>query len=215
MSAHATPRRATITGVVLAGGLGRRMGADGPGDDKGLRPFRGRPLAAHAIERLAPQVATLLVSANRNLERWRAFGVPVVTDRVDGFAGPLAGLHAAMSVAGTPWLATAPCDAPFVPTDLVARLARGAAASQARIAIARTAQRTQPVFMIVERELVGELGAFLGRGGRRVDEWAGALHAVEVAFDDADAFRNLNTPEDVARWEQARPTDDADPRMPR
>ncbi|MEI7446683.1 MAG: molybdenum cofactor guanylyltransferase MobA [Burkholderiales bacterium] len=207
----APPDRASITGIVLAGGLGRRMSEDGSGADKGLVPFGGRPMAAHAIERLAPQVATVAINANRHLDAWRAFGWPVFADEIDGFAGPLAGLHAAMSHATTPWLVTVPCDSPFLPLDLVARLARGLADAGARLAIARTGDQPHPVFMLVERALRGELEAFLASGRRRIDAWTGPLGAVEVSFDDEAAFRNINTADELARWERdaagLRPTD--------
>ena len=107
-----------ITGVVLAGGLGRRMG----GSDKGLEELRGRPLAAWVVERLAPQVDELLISANRNGGRYAALGHRVLGDRIAGFAGPLAGLHAALEAAAHPLVATVPCDSPFLPGDLISRL---------------------------------------------------------------------------------------------
>ena len=114
--------RALVTGLVLAGGLGRRMSADGAGVDKGLALLGGRPMVAHVIDRLAPQVGTLLINANRNADRYAAFAHPVIPDAIEGYAGPLAGLHAGMRAAATPWIVTAPCDSPFLPEDLVARL---------------------------------------------------------------------------------------------
>ncbi len=206
--APGAPTRDAITGIVLAGGLGRRMGADADGDDKGLRPFRGRPMAAHVIERLAPQVGALAVNANRNAQAWRGFGLPVFADRIAGFAGPLAGLHAAMAHATTPWLVTAPCDSPFLPHDLVERLARGLRESGARIAVARTGDQPHPVFALVDRSLQAHLEAFLATGRRRIDAWYAPLPVVEVAFDDEAAFRNINTADDLARWER---DDDAGP----
>ena len=208
------PARDAITGIVLAGGLGRRMSDDGRGTDKGLRPFRGRPMAAHAIGRLAPQVGSVAINANRNLDAWRAFGLPVFADELDGYAGPLAGLHAAMAQAATPWLATVPCDSPFLPADLVVRLARGAASAGARIAIARTGEQPQPVFMLVERSLRPELEAFLASGRRRIDAWTAPLGAVEVSFDDETAFRNINTADELALWEHDSPAEDAHRRDP-
>lgn len=196
------PGRDAITGIVLAGGLGRRMGADGNGDDKGLRPFRGAPMAAHVIERLAPQVGALAINANRNVDAWRTFGRPVFPDRIEGFAGPLAGLHAAMAHATTPWLVTAPCDSPFLPDDLVGRLADGLARAGARIAVARTGDQPHPVFALVDRTLLEHLEAFLATGRRRIDVWYAPLPVVEVPFDDEAAFRNINTAEELARWER-------------
>ena len=109
-----------VTGIVLAGGMGRRMG----GVDKGLVELEGRPLVAHVLARLAPQVGALLINANQNRERYAAFGHPVVPDEVGGFAGPLAGLHAGMTHAATPYVATVPCDSPFLPPDLVLEVSR-------------------------------------------------------------------------------------------
>ena len=198
--ARAAPTRESITGVVLAGGLGRRMGADGAGDDKGLRPFRGRPMAAHVIERLAPQVGTLAINANRNVDAWRAFGRPVFGDRIAGFAGPLAGLHAAMWHATTPWLVTVPCDSPFLPPDLVERLARALVEADAQVAVARTGAQPHPVFALVDRALRDHLEAFLSTGRRRIDAWYAPLRVAEATFEDEAAFRNINTADELARW---------------
>ncbi|HYF59979.1 MAG TPA: molybdenum cofactor guanylyltransferase MobA [Burkholderiaceae bacterium] len=208
------PREA-IAGVVLAGGLGRRMGAAAEGLDKGLRPFRGRPMAAHAIERLAPQVGSVAINANRHLDAWRAFGLPVFSDAIEGFAGPLAGLHAAMTHATAPWIATVPCDSPFLPPDLVARLAAAASAAGAQVAVARTGAQPHPVFALVERSLRDDLDAFLATGRRRIDAWYAPLRVVEVDFDDEAAFRNINTAEELARWERDEPGAPAVPPSPR
>ena len=133
--------RGEITGIVLAGGQGRRMG----GVDKGLVQLDGKPLAQHVISRLAPQVGTLIVNANQNAERYAAFGYPVVADAVGGFAGPLAGLHAGMAQADGTYVATAPCDSPFLPADLVSRLAAALVAANAQLAVARTFDQPHPV----------------------------------------------------------------------
>jgi molybdopterin-guanine dinucleotide biosynthesis protein A len=186
--------RGDITGVVLAGGQGRRMG----GVDKGLVELDGRPLVAHVIERLAPQVGALLINANQNLERYERFGAPVVADDVGGFAGPLAGLHAAMSRAVTDYVVTVPCDSPFLPIDLVARLVAGLAENSAQLAVAKTQNQPHPVFALVRRDVREHLARFLADGGRKIDAWYATLAAVEVAFDDeADAFRNINTREEL------------------
>jgi molybdopterin-guanine dinucleotide biosynthesis protein A len=177
-----------ITGIVLAGGLGRRMG----GVDKGLQPFRGRPLAQWAIERLAPQVDELLINANQNASAYARFGYRVVPDEVGGFAGPLAGLHAGLKGARGALVATVPCDSPFLPADLVARLR--AALAERDVAVAKTGAQPHPVFALVRRGVLPHLEAYLARGGRKIDDWYATLRVVEVAFDDAaDAFRNLNT----------------------
>jgi molybdopterin-guanine dinucleotide biosynthesis protein A len=189
------PARATITGVVLAGGQGRRMGTV----DKGLVELDGRPLVAWVLERLAPQVGALLINANQNVERYAAFGHPVVADAIGGFAGPLAGLHAALAAVRTDWLVTAPCDSPFLPTDLVARLASAAAGANAALAVARTFDQPHPVFAVVRRDVQAHLSAFLAAGGRKIDAWYATLPVVEVPFDDqADAFRNINTAAELA-----------------
>jgi molybdopterin-guanine dinucleotide biosynthesis protein A len=187
--------RDRITGLVLAGGQGRRMG----NVDKGLVELAGRPLVAHVIERFAPQVATLVVNENRCAERYAAFGYPVVADAIGGFAGPLAGVHAGLAAAATPFVATSPCDSPFLPGDLVARLAGAFAAQSIDLAVARTFLQPHPVFALARRSLLPHLANFLEGGGRKIDAWYASLSVAEVAFDDeADAFRNINTPADLA-----------------
>jgi len=190
--------RPAITGVVLAGGLGRRMG----GVDKGLQLLNGRPLVSHVIERLAPQVDELLINANQNGERYAAFGHRVVADEIADFAGPLAGLHAALSAASHPLVATAPCDSPFLPADLISRLFSALTATGADLAVARTFDQPHPVFCLCRRELLPHLTDFLARGERKMALWHTALKVVEVAFDDeADAFENINTREELGRFE--------------
>ncbi len=186
---------AGITGIVLAGGQGRRMG----GVDKGLVELDGKPMVQHVIERFAPQVETLVVNANQNVERYAAFGYPVIADAVGGFAGPLAGLHAGMSAARTPLVATVPCDSPFLPADLVARLARALQERDAQLAVARTLDGAHPVFCLVQRSVLAHLDAFLKGGGRKFDAWYATLRVTEVPFDDElDAFRNVNTRDELA-----------------
>lgn len=201
-SGISVPGRGDVTGIVLAGGQGRRMG----GVDKGLVELAGQPLVAHVITRLAPQVATLVVNANRNATRYAAFGYPVISDAVGGFAGPLAGLHAGMTAAETPFVVTAPCDSPFLPVDLIARLAAALAAAGAQIAVAKTLDQPHPVFALVRRDLLPHLGAFLTGGGRKIDHWYAALAVVEVPFDDeADAFLNFNTRDELATASRPAP----------
>ncbi len=184
-----------VTGLVLAGGLGRRMG----GVDKGLALLDGRPLAARVIERLAPQVGTLLISANRNPQAYGAHGYPVLADRVEGFAGPLAGLHAGLAACATPLLICAPCDAPFLPLDLVARLREALYRDgDHQLAVPRTGDGLQPTFALMRREVLAELTAYLDAGGRRMQAWYGQLRMATVDFPDGAAFGNINTPEDLA-----------------
>ena len=187
--------RSEITGIVLAGGQGRRMG----GVDKGWVELEGRPMIAHVLARLAPQVADVLINANQNLDRYAGFGLPVVPDAVGGFAGPLAGLHAGMTRATHPHVVTVPCDSPFLPLDLVARLARGLEDGRAELAVAKTFDQPHPVFCLVRRDVLPHLAAFLETGGRKIDAWYATLSVVEVAFDDeSDAFRNINTTDELA-----------------
>jgi len=187
-----------ITGVILAGGLGRRMG----GIDKGLQELRGRPMVHWVVERLAPQVDELLINANQNGERYAAFGHRVVPDQIPDFAGPLAGLHAALSAAAHPLVATAPCDSPFLPADLVSRLFSALTATNADLAVARTFDQPHPVFCLCRRNAQPHLTEFLAGGGRKIDRWYATLKVVEVAFDDeADAFENINTREELGRFE--------------
>ena len=190
--------RAGITGVVLAGGMGRRMG----GVDKGLQTLRGRPMAAWVVERLQPQVGPLIINANQNLDRYAEFGCPVVPDQIPDFAGPLAGLHAALSAARTPLVVTASCDSPFLPEDLVFRLFSALTAAGAELAVARTFDQPHPVFCLCRREVLPHLTDFLESGGRKIDRWYATLKIVEVAFDEvADAFENINTRDELSRFE--------------
>ncbi len=192
-----------ITGVILAGGLGRRMG----GIDKGLQELRGQPMVHWVAERLAPQVDELLINANQNGERYAAFGHRVVPDQIPDFAGPLAGLHAALSAATHPLVATAPCDSPFLPADLISRLFSGLTVANADLAVARTFDQPHPVFCLCRREVLPHLTEFLESGGRKVDRWYSTLKVVEVSFDDeAEAFENINTRDELSRFEQGFPS---------
>jgi molybdopterin-guanine dinucleotide biosynthesis protein A len=186
-----------ITGVILAGGLGRRMG----GVDKGLQLLNDKPMVHWAIERFAPQVDEVLINANQNAAQYGAFGFPVVPDQIPDFAGPLAGLHAALSRAAHPLVATVPCDSPFLPADLVSRLKAALDADGADLAVARTFDQAHPVFCLCRRDVLPHLTAFLESGGRKVDHWYATLKVSEVAFDDqAEAFSNINTREELARF---------------
>ncbi|MBS1160560.1 MAG: mobA [Proteobacteria bacterium] len=192
--------REKITGVILAGGLGRRMG----GIDKGLQELRGQTLVSRVVERLAPQVDELLINANQNAARYAAFGYRVVADQIPDFAGPLAGLQAALSSARHPLLATAPCDSPFLPSDLVSRLLAALRTANADLAVARTFAQAHPVFCLCRREVLPHLTAFLASGGRKFEDWYATLNSVEVAFDDeAEAFENINTREELSRFDSA------------
>ena len=188
-----------VTGLVLAGGKSTRMG----GRAKGLLPLRGEPLIAHVIARLRPQVGSLLLSANG--PDYAACALPVVADALPGHLGPLAGLHAGLRACETPWLVTAPCDAPFLPDDLVTRLAaaaypiRGISSSQCRLLVARSTHGIEPGFMLCHASMTDDLERWLRDGGRKVQDWLAAAGAAEVRFDNAAAFANINTPEELAR----------------
>ncbi len=190
-----------ITGLILAGGRGSRMGDV----DKGLQEFRGRPMVGHVLERLAPQVDEILINANRNLARYAGFGHRVVPDAIDGFAGPLAGLHIGMSNAAHPLIVTAPCDSPFLPLDLVVRLKTGLDNENADLAVARTFDQPHPVFCLARTSLAPHLHDFLSSGQRKIDKWYATLKVVEVRFDDEEAaFANINTLTELQAMEAAR-----------
>jgi molybdopterin-guanine dinucleotide biosynthesis protein A len=171
--------------------------------DKGLQPFRGRPMVAHVIERLAPQVSEVLINANQNLDIYAGFGLKVIADEIEGFAGPLAGFERGLAHASHELMVTAPCDSPFLPADLVERLLMALEDRQAELAVAKTGAQAHPVFCLMRRGVLPSLRAFLGRGERKIDLWYAAHRVAEVAFDDEEeAFRNINTLEEKARLER-------------
>jgi molybdopterin-guanine dinucleotide biosynthesis protein A len=192
----------SVTGLILAGGKGSRMG----GVDKGLQPFRGRRLVDHVYDRLVPQVGGVIINANQNQEAYRTFGVRVVSDAISGFAGPLAGFHAGLSVSKRPFLATVPCDSPFLPEDLIERLYGRIDGTGAELAVAKTGDQPHPVFSLMRRGVLDYLSDFLKEGGRKIDAWYASLNVVEVLFDDeAQAFSNINTLEELSTWEKEAP----------
>ncbi len=201
-----TADRAAITGLILAGGRGSRMGHV----DKGLQPFRGATMVEHVMRRLAPQVDAIAINANQNSERYGAFGAPVWCDDLTGFEGPLAGLETGMRRAATPYVVTAPCDSPFLPADLVTRLYAALTLAGADLALAQTEEiddsgvlrlQPQPVFALVKTAALPHLSAFLATGKRRMDGWYDAIKVVRVQFDDAAAFRNINTLQELQQFE--------------
>jgi molybdopterin-guanine dinucleotide biosynthesis protein A len=195
--------REDITGLILAGGRGSRMG----GVDKGLQNFHGMPLAMHALMRLAPQVGEIMINANRNLGAYEALGAPVWPDALPDFAGPLAGFLAGLERCETRYLVTVPCDSPLFPLDLVARLASALQREDAEMAMATSledgVQRTQPVFCLMKTELMESLVRFTHEGQRKIDRWTALHRCVEVPFDDPQAFANANT---LAELLQLQPT---------
>ncbi|CAM3969009.1 molybdenum cofactor guanylyltransferase MobA [Bordetella muralis] len=182
-----------ITGLILAGGRGSRMG----GVDKGLQNYQGMPMALHALMRLAPQVGDTMINANRNLGAYEAMGVAVWPDNLPDFAGPLAGLAAGLERCETSYLVTVPCDCPRFPLDLVQRLAQALTEQDADIAMAATQQdgklRTQPVFCLMKTSLLSSLLEFLHSGQRKIDVWTAQHRCIDVTFEDAQAFAGANT----------------------
>ena len=203
--------KSKITGLILAGGRGTRMGRV----DKGLQPFRGTTMIAHVLRRLAPQVDTVAINANRNLPQYQAAAgadTVVMPDQMSGFEGPLAGLQAGLHYCATELLLTAPCDSPFLPADLAARLYAALKDGDADLAVAVTMETDEhdggepyrqphPVFSLLKASLLPQLEAYLATGARRVEGWHKSLRVAEVMFDDASAFRNINTLEELKRHE--------------
>lgn len=198
-----------ITGLVLAGGRGSRMA----GVDKGLQQHLGVPLALHAMQRLSPQVGAIAVNANRHLDAYAAFGVPVWPDALADHPGPLAGFLVGLDRCETPYLVTVPCDTPNFPPDLVARLMAGLIAQDAQIAMAATRApggdaggvQPQPVFCLIAVELKASLVDFLARGERKVDRWTARHRCAVVVFDDDAAFANANTADELQRLQRPAP----------
>jgi len=184
------PNAEEVTGLVLAGGRAVRMG----GIDKGLVDFGGRPLVESVIERLRPQVADILVSANRNVDRYRSFGFPVLLDAEEGlepFPGPLAGMLAGLRAARTDWVAVVPCDAPLLPFDLVSHLTDALGAERA--AVAYVGETIEPMFCLLHVDLADDLATALAHGERRAEAWLRGVGAAPALFLSPDAFANLNT----------------------
>ncbi|MGH8819678.1 MAG: molybdenum cofactor guanylyltransferase MobA [Rhodoferax sp.] len=202
-----------ITGIVLAGGRGSRMG----GVDKGLQNFNGMPLALHTMLRLQMQTGHMMINANRNLAAYESFGVPVWPDVLADYAGPLAGVLTGLERCETLYLVTVPCDTPLFPLDLVARLVQALEREDAEIAMAAgrdssdaalpAAVRTQPVFCLLRVALLESLAAFTHGGGRKIDAWTAQHKTVVVPFDgpgdDARAFFNANTLAELHSLEQS------------
>ena len=179
-----------VTAVILAGGRGTRMG----GVDKGLAPYRNARLIDHVLERLSPQVDTVLINANRNLEEYQQLGFPVIADFNKAFDGPLAGMQAGLHhLVQAEWLVTVPCDSPLLPLDLVQRLSSAVSTSQSKIAIARSASGNHPVFSLLHRDLTQSLDTYLASGERRVSTWQAQHPHSFVEFEDDTAFTNINS----------------------
>ncbi len=198
MHVTASYPREDITGVILAGGRGERMG----GVDKGLMVLNGRPMVERVLDALRPQVGCVLINANRNREQYAAFGCEVVPDADEGYLGPLAGLASGMEAAATPFVVTVPCDSPLIASGLVQRMYDTLLRGHAEICVAHDGERMHPVFALVRRELTGSLRTFLAAEGRKIDRWF-ANHRLAVAYfrDTPEAFININSPGDRAALE--------------
>jgi len=212
---HANPPYADnlITGLILAGGSAQRM----QHRDKGLQELNGKSLVAHVVSRLAPQVSTLVISANRHLDKYAQFAVAVYSDinfsepeNESSYAGPLAGLEVGLIHCKTPYLLTVPCDSPFLPGNLAARLLAELQQQDADIAVACTGElthlRAQPVFCLLKSKLLEQLQQYLASGGRKMDGWHGQLTVARVYFQDESEFRNINTWEDLQACSMVKKT---------
>jgi molybdenum cofactor guanylyltransferase len=193
-----------VSALVLAGGEGRRMG----GVDKALQVVRGRPMIEHVLERIAPQVDEVIINANRNHDVFTEYvrsGIAskIVSDELSGFQGPLAGFYAGLQVVSHPLMITVPCDSPFLPIDLVERMTLAINQQRVSVALAKSSDQVQPVFclMRVTTELRESLRVFLESGQRKIDIWTAQHNHLEVEFDDHHAFANINTPDELQRYQ--------------
>lgn len=187
-----------ISGLVLAGGLARRMG----GIDKGLVVLAGKPMIEHVLAGLAPQVGRVLINANRNLAQYGGYGYEVVSDTLQGYLGPLAGALSALKVIDTEFLLTVPCDSPLVAPDLAGRMYAALRLGQADLAVAHDGRRQQPVFLLLKRGLAADLEAYLASGERKIDRWFARHRVAEADLSDRpDSFINVNEPEEKQRLE--------------
>ena len=189
-----------ISSIILAGGRATRMG----GIDKGLVTLLQKPLVAHVIERLVPQVDEIIINANREIEQYKTFGYPVFQDETSDFAGPLAGIYVGLKHAQHKYLLSAACDSPLLPLDLASRLLAGLAENNADIAVATCNGDTHPVFCLCKKSVFNSLDDYLANGGRKVSTWQKSQHYIEIDFSDcSDAFVNLNSLEDLTALECA------------
>ncbi|EHQ53576.1 molybdopterin-guanine dinucleotide biosynthesis protein A [Ectothiorhodospira sp. PHS-1] len=192
---HSPNHQITITGAILAGGRGTRMG----GRDKGLIPLAGGYMVEQVIDRLRPQVSDMLLNANRNETFYADLGLPVVGDDIGDYAGPLAGLAACLRASRHPWVVTCPCDAPLLPTDLAPRLIHAAHEQATDLSVAHDGERLQPLFALVPTRLAQDLAHWLANGNRRTGRWFEHHGAAIADFSDCpEAFLNINTPADQA-----------------
>ncbi|HHH44972.1 MAG TPA: molybdenum cofactor guanylyltransferase [Gammaproteobacteria bacterium] len=183
----------TVTAVILAGGMARRM----DGVDKGLIQLNGRPMIEYIIEALKPQVDHIVINANRNLEQYRRYGYPVVKDIMGDYFGPLVGMASGLQACSSERILTVPCDSPFVPPRLAEKLHAALLEQDAELSVANDSERMQPVFAMLRRQLLPSLLAYLDAGGRKIDTWYAEHKTALADFSDSpDTFININTPED-------------------
>ncbi|MBT8113023.1 MAG: molybdenum cofactor guanylyltransferase MobA [Gammaproteobacteria bacterium] len=183
-----------VTGMILAGGKARRMG----GIDKGLIKINGQAMIQYVLDVLKPQVKQILINANRNVSEYKKFGYPVISDQLEDFQGPLAGIAASMEVAKTKYICTCPCDGPLIARDLISRLfSEVSKTNDIKIAVAHDGKRLQPVYALIDCELLTNLIDYLKSGERKIDRWYTQHNFKAVDFSDRqDCFININTPED-------------------
>ena len=192
-----------ITGLILAGGRAQRMG----GIDKGLIPFHGKPLIESAISRIKPQVSTILINANRSITKYSHYGYPVLMDETPDFSGPLAGFSVGLKHCKTPYLLTSPCDSPLLPFDLAQKMAAELEGNNLELVFASSKEEdgkiwSQPVFCLMRADLLESLERFLQKGDLKIDRWFNELRSGTVIFNDANAFANVNTPEELQNLEK-------------
>ena len=188
-----------VSGLLLAGGQARRMG----GQDKGLMTLDNKPLAGWGLDRLRPQVHKVMISANRNHEQYQALGAPVISDDLEGFAGPLAGFLSALAYVSEDWMVTAPCDSPLVERDYVEKMCAAITADTIDVAVAHDGERLQPVFTLLHKRIGDGLKAFLERGERKIDLWLEQVSWRPVDFSNSpNMFLNANTPEELANLQR-------------
>jgi|TARA_B100000959_G_C14911911_1_gene595534 molybdopterin-guanine dinucleotide biosynthesis protein A len=188
-----------ITGVILAGGKARRMG----GADKGLVQFRGKPLIEHVIQAFEPQVGNLLINANRNHEIYKNYGFDIVSDESEDYCGPLAGILSALNKIDTPYLATAPCDTPFISRNIVEKLSLSILSEKTEISVAHNGDRLQPVFCVMKKDLITSINNYLRKGGRKIDQWF-KQHSVTIVdlSNEIKCFENFNSKEEILMSEE-------------
>ncbi|MBU3594140.1 molybdenum cofactor guanylyltransferase [Polynucleobacter sp. 71A-WALBACH] len=192
-----------ITGLILAGGRAQRMG----GIDKGLIPFHGKPMIESTITRLKPQVSTILINANRSITKYAHYGYPVLMDQTPDFSGPLAGFSIGIKHCKTPYLLTSPCDSPLLPMDLAEKMAVELEDNNLELVFASSKEAdgkiwSQPVFCLMKNSLQDSLDAFLSKGDLKIDRWFKELRSGTVIFENAQAFANVNTPEELTALEK-------------